>query len=139
MVKAYLRYDLASTFGVVTSNSNIVYGQTGKLVITASLEDVSVWNVKQGALVSKLLCRLVKPCMRVISSFRGVCVMLRLVSCLLVQIKTLHTPANSGKAPAEVTQIAVGRSDSHQIAVGHADGTVSIFHLQVMLLVTSAP
>lgn len=45
---------------------------------------------------------------------------------MLVQIKTLHTPATSGKAPAEVTQIAVGRQDSHQIAVGHADGTVSI-------------
>lgn len=44
----------------------------------------------------------------------------------LLQVKTLTTPSSSGKAPAEVTQIAVGRSDSHQIAVGHADGTVSI-------------
>ena len=42
-----------------------------------------------------------------------------------LQVKTLITPSNSGKAPAEVTQIAVGRSDAHQIAVGHADGTVS--------------
>ena len=42
-----------------------------------------------------------------------------------MQVKTLITPASSGKAPAEVTQIAVGRPDSHQIAVGHADGTVS--------------
>ena len=44
----------------------------------------------------------------------------------LPQVKLLITPASSGKAPAEVTQIAVGRSDSHQIAVGHADGTVRI-------------
>lgn len=44
----------------------------------------------------------------------------------LLQVKTLITTSSSGKAPAEVTQIAVGRSDSHQIAVGHADGTVSI-------------
>lgn len=51
MVKAYLRYDLASTFGVVTSNSNVVYDHTGKLVITAALENVNVWNVKQGTLV----------------------------------------------------------------------------------------
>ena len=55
MVKAYLRYDLASTFGVVASNSNIVHDHTGKLVITAALEDVNIWNVKQGTLVSKLL------------------------------------------------------------------------------------
>ena len=45
---------------------------------------------------------------------------------LLPQVKTLTTPASSGRAPAEVTQIAVGRSDSHQIAVGHADGTVGL-------------
>ena len=44
----------------------------------------------------------------------------------LPQVKTLNTPASSGRAPAEVTQIAVGRSDSHQIAVGHADGTVCL-------------
>lgn len=61
MVKAYLRYDLASTFGVVTSNSNVVYDHTGKLVITASLESVSVWNVKQGTLVSKLFDFINKP------------------------------------------------------------------------------
>lgn len=95
MVKAYLRYDLANTFGVVASNSNVVYDHTGKLIITACLENVCLWNVKQGTLV-----------------------------------KTLNTPSSSGKAPAEVTQIAVGRSDSHQIAVGHADGTVRLWNLQ---------
>ncbi|KAL3161937.1 hypothetical protein ABBQ38_009019 [Trebouxia sp. C0009 RCD-2024] len=95
MVKAYLRYDLANTFGVVASNSNVVYDHTGKLAITACLENICLWNVKQGTLV-----------------------------------KTLVTPATSGKAPAEVTQIAVGRSDSHQIAVGHADGTVRLWNLQ---------
>lgn len=47
----------------------------------------------------------------------------------LPQVKTLNTPASSGRAPAEVTQIAVGRSDSHQIAVGHADGTVCLILL----------
>ena len=51
MVKAYLRYDLASTFGVVASNSNVVYDHTGKLMITASLENIAIWNVKQGTLV----------------------------------------------------------------------------------------
>lgn len=51
MVKAYLRYDLANTFGVVASNSNVVYDHTGKLIITACLENVCLWNVKQGTLV----------------------------------------------------------------------------------------
>ena len=56
MVKAYLRYDLASTFGVVASNSNVVYDHTGKLIITASLENICVWNVKQGTLVCTMCC-----------------------------------------------------------------------------------
>ena len=54
MVKAYLRYDLASTFGVVASNSNVVYDHSGKLIITASLENITIWNVKQGTLVCML-------------------------------------------------------------------------------------
>ena len=53
MVKAYLRYELAGTFGVVCSNSNLVHDATGKLVYTAALEDVAVWSVKQGTLVSR--------------------------------------------------------------------------------------
>ena len=52
MVKAYLRYELSATFGVVASNCNIVYDTSGKLIISASLENLSVWNVKQGSLVS---------------------------------------------------------------------------------------
>ena len=41
------------------------------------------------------------------------------------QVKTLSPPvAESGKAAGEVTQIAASPSTS-QVAVGHADGTVS--------------
>lgn len=120
MVKAYLRYDLANTFGVVASNSNVVYDHTGKLAITACLENICLWNVKQGTLV----------CFHTNCSYLGCKLIYRQTHCstvaaILLQVKTLVTPATSGKAPAEVTQIAVGRSDSHQIAVGHADGTVS--------------
>ena len=51
MVKAYLRYEAGSTFGVLTSNAAIAYDQSGKLVITAALENVAVWNIRQGTLV----------------------------------------------------------------------------------------
>ena len=52
MVKAYLRYELSSAFGVITSGANILHDPTGKHVITAALENVAVWNIKQGTLVS---------------------------------------------------------------------------------------
>ncbi len=67
MVKAYLRYDLASTFGVVASNSNVVYDHSGKLIITASLENITIWNVKQGTLVCMLSNSSSCPCTVVLS------------------------------------------------------------------------
>lgn len=51
MVKAYLRYESAGAFGVITSGANPCYDASGRLLITSSLESVSVWNVKQGSLV----------------------------------------------------------------------------------------
>lgn len=51
MVKAYLRYELSNTFGVINSNANLVYDHTGKLVISAALENINVWNARQGTLV----------------------------------------------------------------------------------------
>lgn len=57
-MKAYLRYELTSSWGVVCSNSNVVYDRSGRYLITSSLENVSLWNVKQGLLVSGQLQRL---------------------------------------------------------------------------------
>ena len=51
MVKAYLRYELSNTFGVINSNANVVYDYSGKLVVSAALENINVWNVRQGVLV----------------------------------------------------------------------------------------
>ncbi|CAA7040774.1 unnamed protein product [Microthlaspi erraticum] len=49
MVKAYLRYEQASSFGVVTSlDSNIAYDSTGKHVFAPALEKVGIWHVRQG-------------------------------------------------------------------------------------------
>ncbi|GAX85058.1 hypothetical protein CEUSTIGMA_g12478.t1, partial [Chlamydomonas eustigma] len=54
MVKAYLRYDFASAFGVITSAGNPEFDAEGKHIYTTSLENISVWNVKQGTKVSSL-------------------------------------------------------------------------------------
>ncbi len=51
MVKAYLRYEFSGAFGVITSGANPCYDTSGRLLITSTLESVSVWNVKQGNLV----------------------------------------------------------------------------------------
>jgi len=53
MVKAYLRYERAGSFGVVTSGPAPCYDASGKLLITAALENLAVWNIKQGSLVRK--------------------------------------------------------------------------------------
>lgn len=51
MVKAYLRYELASAFGVVASGANILYDDTGKIIFAACLENVAMWSVKQASMV----------------------------------------------------------------------------------------
>ncbi|KAL5981824.1 Dip2/Utp12 protein [Asimina triloba] len=49
MVKAYLRYEAGSAFGVIASlESNICYDGTGKILLAPALESVGVWNVRQG-------------------------------------------------------------------------------------------
>ncbi|VVB01043.1 unnamed protein product [Arabis nemorensis] len=49
MVKAYLRYEQASSFGVITSlDSNIAYDSTGKHILAPALETVGIWHVRQG-------------------------------------------------------------------------------------------
>ncbi|KAL4186995.1 hypothetical protein AMTRI_Chr09g16650 [Amborella trichopoda] len=55
MVKAYLRYEAGAVFGVVASaESNICYDCSGKLLFSGALENLSVWNVKQGLCVKAL-------------------------------------------------------------------------------------
>ncbi|XP_057983987.1 uncharacterized protein LOC131168514 [Malania oleifera] len=49
MVKAYLRYEPAAAFGVISSvEANIVYDSTGKHLLAPALEKVGVWHVRQG-------------------------------------------------------------------------------------------
>lgn len=49
MVKAYLRYEPAAAFGVISSvGSNIAYDASGKHLLAPALEKVGVWHVRQG-------------------------------------------------------------------------------------------
>ncbi|CAJ2650069.1 unnamed protein product [Trifolium pratense] len=49
MVKAYLRYEPASSFGVIASvDSNISYDSSGKHLLSPALEKIAVWHVRQG-------------------------------------------------------------------------------------------
>ncbi|XP_027349574.1 WD repeat-containing protein 3 [Abrus precatorius] len=49
MVKAYLRYEPASSFGVIASvDSNIAYDSSGKHLFSPALEKIGIWHVRQG-------------------------------------------------------------------------------------------
>lgn len=66
MVKAYLRYEAANTFGVVASTAgNMLTDHAGKLLISPALEATHVWNPKTGALVRP---RSERPAERVMSA-----------------------------------------------------------------------
>lgn len=48
MVKAYLRYEPAASFGVIVSGeSNIAYDSSGKHLLAPALEKIGIWHVKQ--------------------------------------------------------------------------------------------
>jgi U3 small nucleolar RNA-associated protein 12 len=47
-MKSYLRFEPKKTFGVISSpQCNVVYDFSGNLAISAALQDVTVWNLRQ--------------------------------------------------------------------------------------------
>ena len=54
MVKAYLRYELADTWGVIASRSDICHSPCGKFLLTAALERVQVWSKRQAVTLRHL-------------------------------------------------------------------------------------
>ncbi|KAL8152005.1 hypothetical protein V2J09_021813 [Rumex salicifolius] len=55
MVKAYLRYEPAASFGVISSvDSNISYDSTGKFLLSPALEKIGIWHVRQGVCTKTL-------------------------------------------------------------------------------------
>ena len=49
MVKAYLRYEPAASWGVIAAAGGCAFDASGRLLATACLERVSLWSLKQGA------------------------------------------------------------------------------------------
>ncbi|CAN4121479.1 unnamed protein product [Withania somnifera] len=55
MVKAYLRYEPAASFGVIVSGeSNIAYDNSGKHLLVPALEKIGIWHVRQGVCTKTL-------------------------------------------------------------------------------------
>ncbi|XP_059305925.1 uncharacterized protein LOC132057366 [Lycium ferocissimum] len=55
MVKSYLRYEPALSFGVIVSGeSNITYDSSGKHLLAAALEKIGIWHVRQGVCTKTL-------------------------------------------------------------------------------------
>jgi U3 small nucleolar RNA-associated protein 12 len=55
MMKSYRRYEPGKALGVISSvQCNVVYDWSGNMVLSGSGDAVSVWNVRQGSLVSSL-------------------------------------------------------------------------------------
>jgi U3 small nucleolar RNA-associated protein 12 len=49
MVKAYLRYEPALTFGVIASpESNVAYDPSGRFLLAAALDRLAAWDLKRG-------------------------------------------------------------------------------------------
>lgn len=55
MVKSYLRYEHALSFGVIVSNdSNISHDSSGKYLFTAALDKILAWDLKKGVTFKSL-------------------------------------------------------------------------------------
>eukprot|EP01040_Poterioochromonas_malhamensis_P021567 gene21567-26048_t len=53
--QSYYRYRPSEVVGVITTpDCKAVYDHTGKLVFTSKIQEVGVWNVRQGNLVKSL-------------------------------------------------------------------------------------
>lgn len=108
MVKSYQRFEQAAAFGVIASNANCVWipassgnsnGSGPGQLITSALEDVNIWDIKTGDLVSKLSDGLPPGA----SDARGA-------------------------KPAECTYLEAHK-DTDLLAVGYADGVIKVWDL----------
>jgi U3 small nucleolar RNA-associated protein 12 len=55
MVKIYQRYANKSSFGLInTLPCNVIFDGTGKLVISAALEQILIWSIRRGVVQAVL-------------------------------------------------------------------------------------
>lgn len=126
MVKAYLRYEQAASFGVISSNSNLVYDADGKFVLASALENIIAWNIKTGSQVSAVGERRSRVSSAPIE--RHAWVSLPPQEQLLSPSLTSTSGAPASTAAPEVTALArapMGR----QLAAGYSDGSVRLWDL----------
>lgn len=103
MVKAYLRFQLAQTWGDVHAPpSNVVHTPDGRFLVTAALENATLWDLRTGELVRQL----VPP----------------------GAIDEGASSASTARWPGEVTRLAVS-PDGRTLAAGHADGGIRVWDL----------
>lgn len=104
MVKSYQRFEQAASFGVISSNSNCAYippvnrkslGQ----VLTSALENINLWDLKTGDLVS----------------------------CLSDGLPPGSMDAKASK-PAEATYLEY-HAETNLLAVGYAEGVIKVWDL----------
>jgi hypothetical protein len=113
MVKAYLRYEQAATWGVISSAGGCSFDTSGRLLASACLESVGIWSLKQGAqaraCVSSRWSRPQQPSQKLTLS---------------TQVKSL-LPASSGSPSAVPPQVTVieRAPASNRLAVGYSDGS----------------
>ena len=54
-MKSYLRYEPKKTFGVIASpQCNVIYDCSGHLALTASLDEISIWNLRQATQIGSM-------------------------------------------------------------------------------------
>lgn len=106
MVKSYDRYEQEASFGVIASNSNVIWLpplQSSKSIgraLTAALEEILVWDIKTGEIISRLRDGLTPGA---------------------------HN-APTSLAPATVTVLAY-HPESNIVASGYSDGSIKVWDL----------
>ncbi|ODV59990.1 snoRNA-binding rRNA-processing protein DIP2 [Ascoidea rubescens DSM 1968] len=107
MVKSYQRYEQERCFGVITSNSNVIWQPYADLkakpsgkIVTAGLEELLIWDIKTGELIRKLNDN----------------------------INPGAYDSNSSKPPAEITYLQY-HAENNIVAAGYSDGNIKIWDL----------
>jgi FOG: WD40 repeat len=108
MVKSYDRYEQEKSFGVISSQSNIVWlppsgGQSSKSIgraISSGLEEILVWDIKTGEIVNRLRDGLTPGA----------------------------SNASTSEAPSPITFLEYFEA-TNIVAAGYADGSIKIWDL----------
>ena len=115
MVKSYLRYSREATFGVIASSgSNAVFDASGKYAVAPALEEVLVWNLKQGEVVARWREDGDQDQKAAAAEVTAIC----------------RAPTNIAATKTNTTGTTTTNASEDRFAVGYADGTVRIWSMR---------